>query len=117
MFIVSKSLPTNSPPLLLRHYLPEMAETLAASLSNIVLEDSVQRIEGTEDNASLKVLADIGEPFQLFSHPLATTVEEQAQHVGSLPGVLTKNLFFKVRGLVALSSFFSFWHEKLSTFY
>jgi hypothetical protein len=85
-----------------------MAESLAASLSNMKLEDGVQRIEGTEDNASLKVLTEIGEPFQLFSHPLATTVEEQAQHVGSLPGVLTKNLFFKVRGLITLSSFLRF---------
>ena len=50
-----------------------------------------------EGNASLLKLEELGEAYALYQHAEATTIEEQAAHVGHLPGVLTKNLLLRVR--------------------
>lgn len=50
-----------------------------------------------EGNPSLLKLEELGETYALYQHAEATTIEEQAAHVGHLPGVLTKNLLLRVR--------------------
>lgn len=50
-----------------------------------------------EGNASLLKLEELGQAYALYQHAEATTIEEQAAHVGHLPGVLTKNLLLRVR--------------------
>jgi prolyl-tRNA synthetase len=49
-----------------------------------------------EDNEKLHaLLAELNIDAKTSSHAPAFTVEEQAEHVGSIPGTLTKNLFLK----------------------
>ena len=55
---------------------------------------SFQRVED-EDNAILAKLKELSLDAATYSHPLAFTVEEQAVHVGGIPGTLTKNLFLR----------------------
>lgn len=55
-----------------------------------------------EGNASLLKLEELGEAYALYQHAEATTIEEQAAHVGHLPGMLTKNLLLRVRLLACL---------------
>lgn len=49
-----------------------------------------------EDNAALDKIEELGIAASLYEHVAAFTVEEQAAALGSLSGVKTKNLFFKV---------------------
>lgn len=54
-------------------------------------------LAGTDEgNLPLLKLAELGETYVLYEHAEATTIEEQAAHVGHLPGVLTKNLLLRV---------------------
>lgn len=48
-----------------------------------------------EPNIALDLLKELKIESKTHSHPEAFTVEEQAQHVGHLPGALTRNLFVK----------------------
>ena len=56
-------------------------------------------IPGPEGNASLLKLEELGLAYTLYQHAEATTLEDQAAHVGHLEGVLTKNLLLRVSGL------------------
>lgn len=67
-------------------------DDLAVGVSGITLTE----VSGNEGNPSLEKLESLGVPYQLYTHPEATTVEEQFKHVGHLPGALTKNLLLKV---------------------
>jgi hypothetical protein len=53
-----------------------------------------------EGNAALLKLEELGQAYALYSHAEAATIEEQAAHVGHLPGALTKNLLLRVRVLL-----------------
>jgi len=68
-----------------------------ASLSLQDKEPAVEMAAGAEvgENASLAKLQELNVAFKLYQHPEATTIDEQAQHVGHLPGVLTKNLLLR----------------------
>lgn len=65
-------------------------------VSNISLDDKAMQISGNEDNASLVKLEELGVEYKLYKHAEATTIDEQKEHVGHLPGVLTKNLLIRV---------------------
>ena len=69
------------------------ADDVAVGLEAIKLTE----VAGNEGNPSLEKLESLGVAYTLYQHPEATTVEEQAVHVGGLPGVLTKNLLLRVR--------------------
>lgn len=61
-------------------------------------EDKAVEIEAATErgsNLSLSKLQELGVSFKLYKHAEATTIEEQALHVGHLPGVLTKNLLLR----------------------
>lgn len=52
-------------------------------------------IDGESENAICALFSELGFEGKLYSHALAVTVEEQERIVGSIPGVLTKNLFLR----------------------
>ena len=85
---------TTTPP---PQHPPTMVDAAVANLSLADKEPAVEMAAGAEvgENASLAKLQALGVAFKLYQHAEATTIEEQAQHVGHLPGVLTKNLLLR----------------------
>ena len=74
--------------------LPEVASNSSpgaaiSSSSSTVLADL------SEQNAVISLLGQLKIDAKTYQHDAAFTVEEQAVHVGHLPGLLTKNLFLR----------------------
>lgn len=80
-----------------------MVEAAVAELNlteTVVGNGKAVEIPGPEGNASLLKLEELGVGYKLYEHAEATTLEEQAAHVGHLPGVLTKNLLLRVSDFI-----------------
>lgn len=71
------------------------AAVASLSLDDKELAKEIEASVEVGENASLGKLKELGVSFKLYSHPETATIDKQAEHLGHLPGVLTKNLLLR----------------------